>query len=270
MGDFRTPSEGEHRRLRQVAFEAVSVGSAIVRSRFVEHAAMGEVKGAGDYVTTVDRESEDAIRSFLQRATPDIGVLAEESGGQRGDRFWAVDPLDGTTNFLLGFPVVAVSVALIEQGRPVAGAVQGPMLELSFSASRGGGAWSGSRRIRVSDRPPERAVIAMALPFRAKSLFPGYTAALEEVFARTEDIRRAGAASLDLAWVACGVFDGYFELNLSVWDVAAGALLVEEAGGVVTDWEGGSGYLSGNVIAGSPQTHALLLEAARSTEQRAP
>jgi myo-inositol-1(or 4)-monophosphatase len=269
MGASRESNKGDQERLRQFAVEAVALGSAIVRARFLEHTAKGEVKGAGDYVTAVDRESEDAIRSFLQRATPDIPVLAEESGGERGDRFWAVDPLDGTTSFLLGFPVVAVSVALIEQGRPLAGAVQGPMLELSFSAFRGGGAWSGSRRIRVSDRPPERAVIAMALPFRAKSVLPRYMAALEDVFARTEDIRRAGAASLDLAWVACGVFDGYFELNLSVWDVAAGALLVEEAGGVVTDWEGGSGYLSGNVIAGSPQTHGVLLEAARSTAERA-
>ena len=105
----------------------------------------------------------------------------------------------------------------------------------------------------------------MAFPFRAKSLMPRYTAALEEVLARTEDIRRAGAASLDLAWVACGVFDGYFELNLSVWDLAAGALLVEEAGGVVSDWEGGPRYLEGNILAGSPQTHAVLLDAALST-----
>jgi myo-inositol-1(or 4)-monophosphatase len=109
----------------------------------------------------------------------------------------------------------------------------------------------------------------MAFPFRAKSLVPRYTAALEKVLTRTEDVRRAGAASLDLAWVACGVFDAYFELNLSVWDVAAGALLVEEAGGVVTDWEGGSNYLSGNIVAGSPQTHRVLLEAARSTGDRA-
>lgn len=252
-------------RLRNVAVQAAEIGSEIVRRGFARHPAVSELKGAGDYVTSVDRESEDAIRSFLQRMTPDIHVLAEESGGERGDRFWAVDPLDGTTNFLLGFPVVAVSVALIEDGRPVAGAVQGPLLDLSFSAAHGQGAWSSSERTRVSQRPPDRAVIAMAVPFRKKALMPRYSAALEEVLAHTEDIRRAGAASLDLAWVASGVFDGYFELNLSVWDVAAGALLVEEAGGVVTDWEGGFGYLSGNVIAGSPQTHRVLLDAALST-----
>jgi myo-inositol-1(or 4)-monophosphatase len=255
-------------RLREVADEAAAVGADIVRQRFGEHEAKGERKGAGDYVTSVDRESEEAIRGFLERATTDIPVLAEESGGERGDRFWAVDPLDGTTNFLLGFPIVAVSVALIDGRRPIAGAVRGPLLGLSFSGARGQGAWSGSDRLHVSRRPPERAVIAMAFPFRAKSLMPRYTAALEQVLARTEDVRRAGAASLDLAWVAAGVFDGYLELNLSVWDVAAGALLVEEAGGVVTDWKGGPGYLSGNIIAGSPQAHSVLLEAAGSTEDQ--
>lgn len=260
------PKEEELGRLRQVADEAAGIGSEIVRRRFDEHAAKGELKGAGDYVTSVDRESERQIRDFLDRATPDIPVLAEESGGDQGDRFWAVDPLDGTTNFLLRFPVVAVSIALIEDGRPVTGAVRGPMLGLSFSGARGQGAWSGSEPLRVSRRPPERAVVAMAFPFRAKSLIPRYTGALGQVLAHTEDVRRAGAASLDLAWVAAGVFDGYLELNLSIWDVAAGALLVEEAGGVVTDWEGDAGYLSGNIVAGSPATHDVLLEAARSTE----
>jgi myo-inositol-1(or 4)-monophosphatase len=256
------PDERDLGRLGDVAEQAAAVGSEIVRREFAGHRKTGQLKGAGDYVTAVDRQSEDAIRSFLQEQTPDINVFAEESGGERGERFWAVDPLDGTTNFLLGFPVVAVSVALIEGGRPVVGAVNGPLLGLAFSAVRGEGAWSGSDRIQVSQRPPDRGVIAMAFPFRAKELMPRYTAALERILARTEDIRRAGAASLDLAWVACGVFDGYLELHLSVWDVAAGALLVQEAGGVVTDWEGGPGYLSGDILAGSPQTHAVLLEAA--------
>ena len=264
----RHANESELELLRKVAEGAAALGSDIVRRQFAGHATAGELKGVGDYVTAVDRESEEAIRSFLRRETPDIHVLAEESGGERGDRFWAVDPLDGTTNFLLGFPVVAVSVALIEHGRAVVGAVQGPMLGLSFSAARGQGAWSGGERIGVSQRPPDRAIIAMAFPFRARSLMPRYTAALERVLTGTEDIRRAGAASLDLAWVACGVFDGYLELNLSVWDVAAGGLLVEEAGGVVTDWEGGWDYLSGNVIAGSAQTHRVLLEAALPPEDR--
>ena len=178
MTASRRANERELEQLRKVAGEAAALGSEIVRRQFAGHTTAGELKGAGDYVTPVDRESEEAIRSFLQRESPGIHVLAEESGGERGDRFWAVDPLDGTTNFLLGFPVVAVSVALIEEGRAVAGAVQGPMLGLSFSAARGQGAWSGSERIRVSQRPPDRAIIAMAFPFRAKALVPRYTAAL--------------------------------------------------------------------------------------------
>jgi myo-inositol-1(or 4)-monophosphatase len=213
-------------------------------------------------VTEVDRESEAAIRSVLEDATPDVPVLGEEGGGSSGQRYWVVDPLDGTTNFLLGFPVVAISIALVQDGQPVVAVVRGPMLGLSFSAVRGGGAWSGRDSLHVSEREPDRAVVATALPFRDRTLLPRYMPVLEAVFAGVEDIRRPGAAALDLAWVAAGVFDGYFELNLSVWDVAAGALLVEEAGGVVTDWEGGSAYLSGDVLAGSPRTHPVLLEAA--------
>src|SRR5438093_2460910 len=154
MTASRHAGEPELVQLRTVAEEAATVGAEILRRQFAGHTTAGELKGAGDYVTPVDRESEEAIRSFLRRETPDIHVLAEESGGERGDRFWAVDPLDGTTNFLLGFPVVAVSVALIEGGRPVAGAVQGPLLGLSFSAARGPGAWAGSSRPRVTERPP--------------------------------------------------------------------------------------------------------------------
>ena len=124
--------------------------------------------------------------------------------------------------------------------------------------------------MRVSERPVARAIVATALPFRDRSILPRYLPVLEAVFDRVEDIRRPGAAALDLAWVAAGVFDGYFELNLSVWDVAAGALLVQEAGGVVTDWDGGSNYLSGNVMAGSPATHAVLLAAAANVATDAP
>jgi fructose-1,6-bisphosphatase/inositol monophosphatase family enzyme len=179
MSQGHAEPDHELSRLRSIAEEAAGVGAEIVRGRFAASPARGELKGAGDYVTEVDRESEDAIRRFLQEATPDIPVLAEESGGERGDRFWAVDPLDGTTNFLLGFPVVAVSVALVEDDYPVAGAVRAPLLGLSFSAARSQGARSGSERIRVSQRPPERAVIAIAFPFRAKSLIPRYQAALD-------------------------------------------------------------------------------------------
>jgi myo-inositol-1(or 4)-monophosphatase len=254
----------------RTALRAARLGGQIVADRFGRSGARVEAKGrTGDWVTSVDRESEAAIRDLLAKETPDIPVLGEEEGGDTADRYWLVDPLDGTTNFMLGFPVVAVSVALLEAGRPAVAVVLGPLLDLSFTAARGGGAWCGDERIHVSDRDPTRAVVATALPFRERALLPGYLAVLEEVFGRIEDIRRPGAAALDLAWVAAGAFDGYFELNLSPWDAAAGALLVEEAGGVVTDWEGGQDYLNGNVLAGSPQTHgALLASATRGVPRR--
>jgi myo-inositol-1(or 4)-monophosphatase len=259
-------SGSELRHLLRIAQDAARVGADVVAAATRRPPAAETVKGLGDYVTSADRESEERIREFLSRATPDIGIVAEEGGGERGDAYWAVDPLDGTTNFVIGFPVVSVSVALVVDGRVLAGAVQAPLLDLSFSATRGHGAWKGPERLRVSARPTERAILAVALPFRDRSLVPRYLRMLEDVFPVTEDIRRAGSAALELAWTAAGVWDGYFELHLGVWDVAAGSLLVEEAGGVVTDWQGGSGYLqTGEVLAGSAQTHALLLEAARRT-----
>jgi myo-inositol-1(or 4)-monophosphatase len=255
--------------LLEVAELAATEGARIVVSRFGQPGARGESKGrTGDWVTEVDRQSEAAIRSVLERATPDVPILGEEEGGSAGECYWVVDPLDGTTNFLLGFPVVAISIALVEAGRPIVAVVRAPILDLSFSATRGGGAWSGGDPLRVSEREPGRAVVATALPFRVRTLLARYMAVLEMVFAGVEDIRRPGAAALDLAWVAAGVFDGYFELNLSPWDVAAGALLVEESGGVVTDWKGGPAYLTGDVLAGSPRTHPVLLKAARAGRPR--
>lgn len=259
----------ELRRYRALAEEAARRGAAVIRRHWTaaaERDADLQVKGAGDYVTAVDRESEEEILAFLAQTSPDVPVLSEEAGGRAGDVHWAVDPLDATTNFVIGFPVVAVSVALVAGGRPAAAAVTAPILRLSFAAARSEGTWSGNRRIRVSRRPPSRAIVATALPFRARHRLPEYLSAAERIFPAVEDLRRAGSAALDLAWVAEGVWDGYFELNLGRWDVAAGALLVEEAGGVVTDWSGGPGYLEGDVVAGSPQTHAVLLSATRAEE----
>ena len=251
-------------RLRGVAELAVGVGARVVAEDWGKATEVEPSKGFGDYVTAADRRSEAAITELLGRLTPDIPVLGEEAGGEHGETYWAVDPLDGTTNFLIGFPVVAVAAALVSGGRVWAGAVRAPFLGFSASASHGQGAWSGDRRLQVSERSPDQAIVATALPFRARALLPRYGPVLQKVFERTEDIRRAGAAELDLAWVAAGVFDGYFELNLSIWDLAAGSLLVQEAGGFVTDWEGEAGYVvSGNVLAGSPATHAVLLDAAK-------
>jgi myo-inositol-1(or 4)-monophosphatase len=159
-----------------------------------------------------------------------------------------------------GFPVVAVSVDLVADGRPVAGAVHAPFLDRTWSAARGSGAWLEGRDepLRVASRPPAAAIVATGFPFRRKERIPSYLEVMRGALERFEDLRRPGAASLDLAWVADGTFDGFFELGLAAWDVAAGGLLIEEAGGVVTDWSGGPDWLEGDILAGSPQVHRVL------------
>jgi myo-inositol-1(or 4)-monophosphatase len=255
--------------LLSVAERASARGCEVVRARTERDATS---KGTGDYVTEVDVASERAIAALLREATPDIPVLGEEEGGAAlgGGRSWVVDPLDGTTNFVHGFPVVGVSVALVEDGRPVAGAVGAPFLGERWLAARGRGAFRirdgeiAPVRLAVSSREPARAIVGTGFPFRHKDALPRYLRVMEGALERFEDLRRPGAAALDLAWVAAGIFDGFFELGLSPWDVAAGALLIEEAGGVVTDWAGTGGYLSGNIVAGPPQVHAALLDLTRA------
>lgn len=254
--------------LRAIAERAALVGGAVIRRAGLAGWGSPDVKGAaGDYVTTVDRESEHAVASFLAEGTG-IPVVGEEGwgAGEAGGRYWLVDPLDGTTNFVHGFPAVGVSVALVEDGRPIAGAVHAPFLGETWSAAEGEGCWfrrdgegAAARRVRVSERPVERAVVATGFPFRRKDLLERYLGVFRAALERFEDLRRPGAASLDLAWVASGVFEGFFELALSPWDVAAGGLLIREAGGVVTDWTGGDGWMSGDILAGPPAVHDELL-----------
>lgn len=228
-----------------------------------------EAKGAGDYVTEVDHAAERAITSFLEQETG-VRVRGEEHGGETAARYWLVDPVDGTTNLLHGFPVVGVSVALIEEGRPVVGAVHAPHLGATWTAVRGGGAEREGRSLAVSSRPPAEAIVATGFPFRHKSRLPQYLDVFRPALERFEDLRRPGAASLDLAWVAEGTFDGFFELGLSSWDVAAGALLIEEAGGRVSDWAGGGGYLDGDILAGSLAVHEALAELTAGAGQARP
>ena len=202
----------------------------------------------------------------LARESPGVSILAEERGGRRAGTMWAVDPLDGTTNFVRGFPVVGVSVALLSAGRPVVGVVLAPFLGLEFSAARGQGAFLNGKRLpqhRVVE--PSSAIVATGFPFRQKRLLSRYLPVMEGAVERFEDLRRAGSAALDLAWTASGTFDGFFELNLGTWDIAAGAALVLEVGGRVTDWSGGDTWIeSGDVLAASPAVHEVLLELART------
>jgi myo-inositol-1(or 4)-monophosphatase len=247
-------------RFREVAARAALAAGAVVREAEIPTA---ELKGRADYVTEVDRAAEEAARSVLGQETPGLPVVGEELGGAEAARYWLVDPLDGTVNFLHGFPVVGVSVALVDAGRPIAGAVHGPYLETTFTAARGQGAEQDGAPLRVSEARPEQAVVGTGFPFRYKERLPQYLGVMLPALERFEDLRRPGAVALDLAWVAAGVFDGFFELGLSSWDVAAGALLIEEAGGVITDWTGGDGYLSGDVLAGTLEVHGELLDLAR-------
>jgi myo-inositol-1(or 4)-monophosphatase len=255
--------------LRDLAAAAAETGGRIVREGVDAGVEASDKGRPGDYVTEVDLASERAIRELLARETPEVSVVGEEGGGEPGARHWLVDPLDGTVNFLHGFWAVGVSVALVEDGRPVAGAVHAPFLATTWTASVGGGAWrrqgdGPAEPIRVGEREVERAVVGTGFPFRHKELVPRYLEAFRAAFGRFEDLRRPGAAALDLAWVADGTFDGFFELSLRAWDVAAGAVLIREAGGVVTDWSGGPGFLRGDILAGSPGVHAALLEVARA------
>jgi myo-inositol-1(or 4)-monophosphatase len=262
--------DSESKALLVTAVSAAAAGGQVILSALGSQ-AVTRTKGAGDYVTEVDRASEAEIRRVLEEQAPGIPVFGEEGGGDRGVRYWAVDPLDGTTNYLHGFPIVGVSIALVEHGTPVVGVVYAPLLQETYVAADGRAEmWvpdDPGIPVQASDRPPERAIVGTGFPFRNKELVPRYLAMFERCFERFEDLRRPGAAAMDLAWVAAGVFDGFFELNLSTWDVAAGAALVRAAGGVVTDWEGDPDRWldTGNILAGNPEVHAALLEIAGNT-----
>ena len=223
------------------------------------------MKGLGDYVTDADRASEAAIIEILRTETPDITVLAEEGGGRRSGLMWAVDPLDGTTNFIHGYAQVGVSVGLLEDSRPVAGVVIAPFLGLEFAGAQGQGVTrNGVPVLRLGAGDPERAIVATGFPFRHKERLPRYLPVMEGAIRRFEDLRRAGSAAIDLAFTATGVYDGFFELGLGVWDIAGGAALVLEAGGRVTDWHGGPGWIdSGDVIAAPSAVHEEMLAIAR-------
>ncbi|HYV59277.1 MAG TPA: inositol monophosphatase family protein [Acidimicrobiia bacterium] len=253
--------------LLRAAEHAARAGGTIVAEQFGS-TGNARQKAPGDWVSDVDTTSEAAIRARLERAAPSLPVFGEEGGGGRGDVGWFVDPLDGTANFLHGFPAVGVSVALVRLGVPVVGVVHAPLLATTYTAFAGGGALCNGEAITVSGRDTQHAICATGFPFRAKAdRLDEYLPVFEAALRRFEDLRRAGAASLDLAWTAAGVFDGYFEQALGTWDVAAGALLVREARGVVTDWSGDerAWLTSGDIIAGPPSIHDEMLRLIRAT-----
>lgn len=252
-----------HQELLQTAVDAARAGAGVLRRYFRSAALRVDIKGEHDFVTQADRESEAAVVSVLRQRFPEHRIVGEEGGasaGGSGEYQWLIDPLDGTTNFLQGLPIFAVSIACRRGEDLLAAVVHDPIADIWFTATRGGGAFRDGERLRVSDRPGlAGAFLATGFPFRARGALDTYLAGFRDVFLRSRAIRRCGAAAIDLAHTAAGVYDGFFEFRLSPWDVAAGALLIREAGGALCDLDGGDRYLaSGNVLAGGPGVLAGL------------
>jgi myo-inositol-1(or 4)-monophosphatase len=250
--------------LLNIAIRAArNAGNVIVRSlQHVEHLEI-TTKGRNDFVSDVDRLAEQEIINVISKAYPDHAIMAEESGNHgESDTVWIVDPLDGTTNFLHGFPHYCVSIGIMVRGKIDHGVIYDPLREELFTASRGDGAQLNDRRLRVAKRKElANALLATGFPFKVPQHLPAYLETFTSLFSQVADVRRTGSAALDLAYVAAGRLDGYWEIGLEKWDLAAGALLVEEAGGVVSDFIGGDNYInSGNVVVGNLTIHKQMLE----------
>ena len=253
----------------RIAIRAAHAGGAVLKRAYAERDRLAiEVKATRDYVTAVDREAEAAVVAVLARETPGHAILAEEGspGAARAPHRWIVDPLDGTTNFIHGVPTFAVSVGLEDEDGLLAGAVFDPLRDETFHASRDNGArLDGAPVAPTALDDFEAALIATGFPFRDMSFLPDYLAAFEAFVRRTSGLRRAGAASLDLVYTACGRYDGFFEVGLSPWDMAAGVLIIREAGGIATDVRGGNDVLTArSVVAAGRALHPKMAEITRA------
>lgn len=220
-------------------------------------------KQTADFVTRVDKESEALIINLIKKDFPDHHICAEESVKDEDtkDYRWIIDPLDGTTNFIHGYPAFAVSIALEFKGEVILGVVFDPLRNELFTAEKGRGAFLNGREIKVSTNSDLRnCLIATGFPFRKKEYIDRYLNLFKNIFNKVSDIRRAGSAALDLVHLACGRCDGFFEIGLSPWDVAAGSIIIDEAGGIITDFGGGSDYLcTGNIVAATASIHDEIL-----------
>ena len=245
---------------------ARKAGDLIVRASDELDRVGHQAKGVADYVTEVDIAAEQEILYQLGKAYPDHAFLAEESGqtgNAKSDHLWVIDPLDGTSNFMCGIPHYCVSIACIVDGRLAHAVVFDPVRQEEFTASRGRGAQLNGHRLRVSNRTDLReCLLGTGIPFlgHEQQRLPQYTQTLAELAAQCMGIRRAGAAALDLAYVAAGRFDGFWETGLERWDIAAGALIIKEAGGLISDLSGSERYLdNGQVVCGNPKIFKQLL-----------
>ncbi|MEE8112433.1 MAG: inositol monophosphatase family protein [Acidobacteriota bacterium] len=250
--------------LRETAIRAARIGGEVLIRKYAQFSRTIDRKGRRDFVTDADRESEKQIVAFLRKARPDDAIRAEESDAEADPKriLWAIDPLDGTTNFIHRYPCFSVSVGVLRNGEVVAGAVFDPTRGELFDAALGSGARLNGVRIEVSgNRNLEDCLLVTGFPFREPERLEEFLVGFSSLFREVSGIRRDGSAALDLSYVACGRVDGFWERGLSLWDIAAGTLLVREAGGMVTDLEGGSTHLdTGDILAANP----LVFEPIRS------
>jgi len=269
----------------EIAVNAAHAGAAILKNyQSAPGSLIIDFKGRYDLVSQADRESEKAIIEILQSGTPELGIIAEESGGmQQGLATWHIDPLDGTTNYLHGIGHFAVSIGLVahagtmdptgkilEADTPVLGVIYDPVREEIFTAMRGVGAWRNGQRIQHSGvKNLENSLIAVGIPVKEFENIDSYMMIIKDVVLSTRGIRRQGAAALDLAWVACGRVDGYFEEKLNTWDIAAGVIIAQESGAIVSDPlnEHAPWPAAGRLVAASPAIHGSLSAIYRSHMQ---
>jgi myo-inositol-1(or 4)-monophosphatase len=255
----------------EIAVKAAKLAGQII----VEH--LGKIskkdidlKKASDFVTIVDKESEKVIIDTIKKHFPDHLFLAEESLKERsGDTYrWIIDPLDGTTNYIHSYPVFSISIALEYREEIILGVILDPLRNELFWTEKGAGAYLNCTPAEVSKVNLSESLITTGFPFRNKEMIDTYMKLFKNVFLKVSDMRRAGSAALDLAYLACGRCDGFFELGLSPWDIAAGSLLIKEAGGIVTDFGGGTHYLrTGNIVAGNPAIHKEILKEVKKVFQ---
>ena len=246
-----------------IAIRAARAAGNIIASGFDNRTDLQiEAKGDNDYVTSVDKEAERAIIYKIKQSYPEHSFVGEEGGVVAGDDDfkWVIDPLDGTTNFIKGIPHFAVSIALMHKGRLDQGVIFDPIRGELFTASRGAGAQLNGFRIRASTaKELSQTILGTSFPYKNKTSLPQYQESFNKIFMQAGDIRRSGSAALDLAYVASGRYDGYWERGLKPWDIAAGELMVRESGGLVTDFSGGNDPMhKGEIIAGNPKIVQIL------------
>ncbi|MCB0306901.1 MAG: inositol monophosphatase [Calditrichaeota bacterium] len=255
----------ESQQLLSIAVAACREAGGLLLENFGQlTAAAVDEKAKNDFVTALDRASEKAVIDLIRSRYPEHDILAEESGAalRNSDYRWIIDPLDGTTNFIKQIPFFAISIAVFYRGQAQAAAVFNPALGELFTALRHGGAFLNGKAIQVSSQNDfSRAFLATGFPHHAKFHLPPFVRAFSDIFYHAAGVRRLGSAALDLCYTACGRFEGFWELGLKPWDIAGGSLILQEAGGQVSDFRGADGYLdSGFVAAGNPATHLRLIE----------